>query len=72
MNDGYLADSTNKKTKTRTKTLCSMIKLFEEDKTCLIIPSHWLALGECILGIRSKSATLTKTLHEVVLFVQKF
>lgn len=43
--------------------------MFGEDKTCFIIPPHWLAQGECILGIRSKSATLTKTLHEIVLSV---
>jgi len=74
INDGYLADSTKKKTNKKKKNK----KLMQHDKTvwrrqnmCFIIPPHWLAQGECILGIKSKSSTLTKTLHEIVLFVQK-
>jgi len=43
INDGYLADSTKKKKK-KTKNLCSMIKLFGEDKTCVLsfLPIGWL------------------------------
>jgi len=45
--------------------------VWRRQNMCFIIPPHWLAQGECILGIKSKSSTLTKTLHEIVLFVQK-